>query len=417
MTVLRFGGATDVGQVRTENQDAYHCSDLLWIVADGMGGHRGGEVASSVATETVVELVGADGPAAVAEAVEQANATVITRAFDDPGLAGMGTTLTAISLVSGEGPDGTDVLRLVNVGDSRTYRLRPSDGVIEQLTVDHSLVAQWEREGRITASQALTHPQRNVITRALGVDVVVEVDQWDLSPVTGDRYLLCSDGLTNEVDDTTITEVLRSMAEPSEAAAELVARANAAGGRDNITVVVLDVVDAAAVSGTGPRDLPAPVNPESVHTGDDPPPAGESPPAAPAVPRSRFTWRVAVFLAALVLLIAATAGAVGLWARNAWFLGVGPDGTEVVVFQGRPPDGVLWLEPVEVATTGVRVIDLTEVGRRALDEPVVWGSQLEAEQQALRLGEAAPPVVASTTTTRPTTTVPPTTVPTSAPGA
>jgi|688.fasta_scaffold08471_10 serine/threonine protein phosphatase PrpC len=425
MTALRYGAATDVGEVRTENQDAFHSSAHLWLVADGMGGHRGGEVASAIATETVVGLVGAEGGAVLPVAVEQANTAVITKSLEDPGLAGMGTTMTAIALVRGEGADGTDVLRLVNVGDSRTYRLTTNDTVVEQVTVDHSLVAQWEREGRITADQALTHPQRNVITRALGVDAVVEVDTWDLPLVTGDRYVLCSDGLTNEVDDTGITEVLRSVTEPADAAAELVRRANAAGGRDNVTVVVLDVVDAAPVPGTGPLDLPAPVDPVDP-AGD---PTGSSStsasttPARPeeSVPRSRFTWRVAAFLGALVVLVAVTAGGVWLWARNAWFLGVDPGGTEVVVFQGRPPEGVLWFEPREVAVTGVRVDDLSELGRRTLDDPVVWGSQAEAEDQARRLGEGSRRVLASPTTTTPPLTVVPTTVlppaPAPAPGA
>src|SRR5205823_5486211 len=141
---------------------------------------------------------------------------------------GMGTTLTAVALVE---EDGEDRLAVVNVGDSRAYLLQ--QGELEQLTDDHSLVAQLVREGQLTPEEATVHPQRSIITRALGLDPEVEVDMWELTPYRGDRLLLCSDGLTNELDDERIASVLRSVADPQEAANQLVQEANARGGNDN----------------------------------------------------------------------------------------------------------------------------------------------------------------------------------------
>ena len=149
----------------------------------------------------------------------------------------MGTTLCALALVQG---DGYEALGVVNVGDSRLYILK--EGELEQITEDHSLVATLERQGRLTRAEAAVHPQRNIVTRALGIDSKVMVDSWEIAPVSGDRYLLCSDGLFNEIDDNRIAATLRKLADPTEAANELVRLANEAGGRDNITCVVVDVL-------------------------------------------------------------------------------------------------------------------------------------------------------------------------------
>lgn len=402
-TRLAAGAATDVGVVRTENQDHLLVQPGLWLVADGMGGHRGGEVASLVASEVVASGVADLGPSRLDDAVRRANGAVIDRALGDPDLAGMGTTLTAIALVpAGDGADD-DVLTLVNVGDSRTYRLAAGASMVEQLTVDHSLVGEWEREGRITAEQAATHPHRNVITRALGIDDDVEVDRWDLTPSTGDRFLLCSDGLTNELDDDAISSVLVTVADPQTAAEELVAQANAAGGRDNITVVVVDVL-AASSPGTG-----------SVVGASAAPAAGTDPavaePVAAAVPtaagRSRFTWRVALFLVALLAVVGLTAGAVVYFARGAYFVGSGgDDGAAVVVFQGRP-GGVLWFQPTVVEATDLEVADLPMPERQRVEEGHVEPTLDDARRYVDTLEER----VAATSTTSPPVTSSSTTVP------
>ena len=230
---MRFAWATasDAGQVRAGNEDSALAVDGLFVVADGMGGHAAGEVASRVA----VEALQASAGTGIVEAVRLANQAVMDRADADPSLRGMGTTLCALAL----GTDGQ--VEIVNVGDSRAYLFR--DGALVQVTEDHNLVAQLEREGRLTAEEARVHPQRNIITRVLGNDPDVEVDVFPVDAFRGDRFLLCSDGLFNEIEDDAISDVLRNHRPPQEAADELVRRANAAGGRDNITIVVVDVLD------------------------------------------------------------------------------------------------------------------------------------------------------------------------------
>ena len=179
---LVVGAATDVGRVRDGNVDSF----LAAAVADGMGGHRGGEVASATALEALRAAASSGRP--LRDAIEEANRAVFTKSVSDPALRGMGTTLTAGTLAAG----GT--LLIGHVGDSRAYLLR--DGELSQVTTDHSLVEELVREGRITASEAAVHPQRSIITRALGPEAKVEIDTFTRRARPGDVYLLCSDGLT-----------------------------------------------------------------------------------------------------------------------------------------------------------------------------------------------------------------------------
>ncbi len=232
---LSWGGATHQGRVRANNQDALFAEGGLFIVADGMGGHRGGEVASQVA----VEAMSGAGHASLEDLVagtHLANRAVWEMAADRPELKGMGTTLSAMSVIGDGDPP---LLAMVNVGDSRVYRHR--DGHLEQLTDDHSYVAELVRRGQIEPDEAAVHPYRNMLTRAVGVGETVEVDRWVIEPVAGDRYLLCSDGLVNEVDDTEIAATVGAAADPSEIAGRLIELANSHGGRDNITVVVIHI--------------------------------------------------------------------------------------------------------------------------------------------------------------------------------
>lgn len=243
MIRIRAGMATDVGRVRANNQDRAVVTEGLVAVADGMGGHRGGEVASTTALEALIrawaDTPAPQGPDDLSRAASTANRAVFQTAARDADLAGMGTTLTVLAAVR-SGPD--DVLAIAHVGDSRAYRLR--GGELEQLTDDHSYVAELMRDGRLTAEQARTHSQRSIVTRAVGVEPHVEVDLLEILPSPGHRYLLCSDGLTGEVSDEIISSYLRRLADPAEAARALVAAANDGGGRDNITVVVVDVLGA-----------------------------------------------------------------------------------------------------------------------------------------------------------------------------
>ncbi|HVT41961.1 MAG TPA: Stp1/IreP family PP2C-type Ser/Thr phosphatase [Acidimicrobiales bacterium] len=246
MTVLRSGSATDVGRVRTINQDMPLERPNLYAVADGMGGHVGGEVAARVAVETL-ERAFERTPTieGLRAAFLEANTAVWQQSQQNLDLRGMGTTLTAAALVGG--PEGHDVLALANVGDSRAYIF--SAGELSQVTDDHSLAEERVRHGEITEAEAAVHPQRHILTRALGVSSEVDTDMWELELRTGDRILLCSDGLSNEVDLQQMEEVLGTVDDPSEAAQQLVDAANEHGGADNITVVVVDVQVGEAADG------------------------------------------------------------------------------------------------------------------------------------------------------------------------
>lgn len=232
---LAWGGATDQGRVRAANQDAMFADRGLFVVADGMGGHQGGEVAANLAVRTLAAQPHETCPE-LRDAVTAANQVVHDTSIARPDLHGMGTTLTAIAVVN---DDSGPHFGLVNVGDSRIYRQR--DGVLHQLTYDHSYVAELMRRGDINAEEAANHPYRNMLTRAIGVNSEVEIDEWEVEPEAGDRYLLCSDGLTNEVTDDEINAVLNKNPDVSEAARALVQLANLNGGRDNSTVLIVNV--------------------------------------------------------------------------------------------------------------------------------------------------------------------------------
>lgn len=252
MTVVRSGAASDVGRVRQRNEDRALEGPDLFAVADGMGGHAGGEVASKMAMEALqAAFAGHRTPSGLREAVNAANAAVWRRAYVRAELRGMGTTLTAAALVTGE--DGRDVMVLANVGDSRAYVY--SDHQMAQVTADHSLAEEKVRQGELTEAEAAVHPYRHILTRALGVGPEVEIDLWELQVHAGDRVLLCSDGLTNELDDDEIAQVLDSVADPGEAARKLVTAANDHGGSDNITVVVVDVLVADPLPADGNGDV------------------------------------------------------------------------------------------------------------------------------------------------------------------
>lgn len=256
MSTLRWGAATDAGRVRPENEDAFVTEGPIFAVADGMGGHLAGEVASEMAVATLKQrLVGRTAPtdvAAIIDAVRRANAEIHDAAGASAERRGMGTTLTALAVLNGQA-DGGERLALVNVGDSRAYVLRA--GQLHQLSVDHSYVQELISSGQLDAADARTHPHRNIVTRALGIDRTVHVDAWTLPLVTGDRFLLCSDGLVDEVVDDAIAEVLLTVEDPQQVAAQLVAMANRHGGRDNTTVVVVDVVEGGAAPDREPDVL------------------------------------------------------------------------------------------------------------------------------------------------------------------
>jgi protein phosphatase len=227
------GVATDIGQVRERNEDSFLVDPPLYAVADGMGGHRGGEVASELALETVEALATA-GKVGLADQVREANRAVFERSMSDRAVSGMGTTLTAVTV------DDAGA-HLAHVGDSRAYLVRA--GALRQLTEDHTLVNRMVKAGEISAEEAEVHPHRNVVTRALGTEPDVQVDEEDVPLLDGDRLLLCSDGLTNMVTTDQIQAILEANPSAQDAATRLVRAANRAGGIDNITVIVVDAHD------------------------------------------------------------------------------------------------------------------------------------------------------------------------------
>jgi protein phosphatase len=238
MRAGRAAAATDRGRKRLRNEDAYVCKAPLFAVADGMGGAQAGELASRLAAAALEERArGEHGEETVAELIREANLRIYRRALEDPAASGMGTTVTVALLDEHEG-----TLAVGHVGDSRAYRFR--DGELEQLTVDHSLVAELIRSGQLTEEEASVHPHRAVITRALGTEPDVEIDTHTVSVAPGDLYLLCSDGLTTMVStDDVLSATVSSEGDPERLAPALVAAANEAGGEDNVTVVVFEVID------------------------------------------------------------------------------------------------------------------------------------------------------------------------------
>lgn len=242
-----FAAATDRGRRRSSNEDAFVVRPELgfFVVADGMGGHAAGEVASRMAVDTVTEQFLAARPAALsaaglepalAAATAAANRAICERGEREPDKAGMGTTLTALALL----PD-TDAWRIAHVGDSRAYLLR--GGELTQLTTDHTWVQQQVDLGRLRPAEARGHPFANIVTRALGIGAAVEVDleRGDARP--GDLFLLCSDGLSGMVTDRGIARMLAADLPPDTVVTRLIAAANRAGGDDNITAVVVRVLD------------------------------------------------------------------------------------------------------------------------------------------------------------------------------
>ncbi|HEX8804678.1 MAG TPA: Stp1/IreP family PP2C-type Ser/Thr phosphatase [Acidimicrobiales bacterium] len=413
-TDLRWGGASDVGRVRSNNQDNFLARDDmgLWVVADGMGGHRGGEIASDIACATMGRTFASHTVDGLITAIESANAAVYDAGAGDPDLSGMGTTIVALAMVDDA---GDEVLAIANVGDSRAYRL--ADGELDQLTTDHSLVADMVREGSLSPEEAAVHPQRNILTRVLGVYDDVPVDVVTVLPRQGDRYVLCSDGLFNEVPESGIASVLRRLRDPAEVADELVRLANEGGGRDNVTVVVVDVIDDAGRAEMASAALAgeASSSTRELETLDDLATemsgrrarrrkrrGGESSPrhrAGDGRRSRRVTWRVVVFVALLLGLAAGVVATIQWYGESAYYVGF--DGDRVAIYKGRP-GGVLWVDPSLVETTDLSRDAVRSDTERELSDGKEWGSLSEARNYVDNLAEQAePPTTTTTTTSRP----------------
>jgi protein phosphatase len=239
MRIGRAAGVTDPGRRRLRNEDAFICEPPLFAVADGMGGARAGEIAAGLAA-AALEEAGSEtrGEEGVVALITEANRRIWERALNDPKTAGMGTTVTAALVDAASGTVG-----IGHVGDSRAYLLR--GGALEQLTTDHSLVAELVQSGVLTPEEAERHPQRSAITRALGTEPSVEVDAFTIQAEPGDLFLLCSDGLPVMVADYDMSAAIEAAGrDPARAAEALVAAANARGGEDNVTVVLFEMLGA-----------------------------------------------------------------------------------------------------------------------------------------------------------------------------
>lgn len=347
-TTVRAVGATDVGRSRERNEDAYFTGRTVFAVADGLGGHRAGEVASELAMESIREL-DEDPPkkaaSHIAEAVRKSNRAVHAQAATDPELKGMGTTLTAVAIHEG-------VAHLAHVGDSRAYLIRGS--TITQMSSDHTLVARMVADGKLTPEQAESHPQRSVLTRALGAERDVQVQSQNMVLSTGDRILLCSDGLSAVIADAEV----RSMATPSvpaeDAVRNLIDEANARGGPDNITVVIIDVIEAPAQRAKGvatEREMPG-----------------------PRIPRRAVIWTG-------VLTFALIAGALSFrtWTQNSFY--VGEEDGKVTIFRGVP--GVPLSSDVEEPTD----LEVEDIGSPAIRRSLEQGIRADSLEEARRIIE------------------------------
>lgn len=326
LTVAEAASRTDTGRQRNANEDSYFAQDPVFAVADGMGGAQAGEVASRIAAGAFEAGVDPDeaGEGQLAEIARDANKEIHELAQRDSSRAGMGTTLTAALLKD-------DEVSLAHVGDSRAYVLR--DGELKRLTKDHSLVEELRRQGRLTDAEAEEHPQRSIITRALGPEPEVNVDTMTVAAKPGDVFLLCSDGLTTMVSDERISEILEESKSLRSAVSQLVDEANSRGGRDNITAVAFRLQE----EGEAPEEgatLIARTAEQAGLTGERMRAAtdrlrGRGP--MPPPPRRRRAIRIGVALAVAALVIG---GAVFL-ARQVYFLGTDDDG-RVALFRGLP---------------------------------------------------------------------------------
>jgi protein phosphatase len=363
---------TDTGRQRRGNEDAYFARAPLFAVADGMGGAQAGEVASHLAVE-VLEQGLPDAGGSIEERlrarVQEANARINELGRVDDERAGMGTTLTAAYV-------GEEELSIAHVGDSRMYRLR--DDTLERLTDDHTLVEELVRSGKLTPQEADQHPQRSIITRALGPEAGVQPDTHTWPARDGDVYLICSDGLTSMVPEERVGELLRSASSLASAGRALIDAANAAGGRDNITVVLFRLEDVGGMGASaqdtsehraaGPATVAAPAAAPATATAPVARRAPREPrPAAPAARRRRRPRVPGGLVAAVVILAIVLLG--GYYAsQTVYFVGASDDGF-VAVYRGLPYDLPAGLSLYRVNyESGVPVGELPPAQKRTLTE-------------------------------------------------
>ena len=332
-----FSAQTNVGRQRALNEDSILALPPLFAVADGLGGHEAGEVASALAVDTLRDHAprAVDTPALV-RAVQAANVAILQAVDAGIGHEGMGCTMTALMVEHGKAA-------IAQVGDSRAYLLRGRQ--LTQITEDHSVVAAMLRSGHITAQEARVHPQRSVITRALGSDPNLIVDQFEITVLRGDRLLICSDGLTGMVDDAQIAAILNKQLDPHQGALALIDAANAAGGSDNISAIVIDI--------------------------------DEDNPSTSARRRSKLWLWILLWILAVAVLVGAVAFGVVSYTRNTAYLDTGPQGL-VTINQGVPGHLFNFSLTWQTEATSVEIDDLSAADQATIRQRTTYKSLDEA---------------------------------------
>jgi protein phosphatase len=409
VTSIRAAAASHVGKVRSNNQDSGYAGASLFLVADGMGGHAGGDVASAIATNRIKEIdhdypTAEDAQVALQSALLAANGLLAETVFEHPELTGMGTTVSALLRVDGK-------VALAHIGDSRIYLLR--DGRLKQITIDHTFVQRLVDTGRITEEEALTHPRRSVLMRVLGdVDSSPEIDTWTLDTLPGDRWLICSDGLSGVVKPELIEGILANVDSPKAAADRLVRASLDAGAPDNVTVVVVDIdrdMDGVREPITvGSASAPVLFEQEaSTHTRALRLPALRLHPARPATGpthfepqtddyldelieedqrrarRRRLTWLLSAILLVVALVLAAILGYE--WTQSRYY--VGESHGKVAVFQGVQQSlGPISLSHVHTQTN-ISVDSLSAYERQQVEDTINASSLSDATRIVRQLSD------------------------------
>lgn len=380
MVALRYAARSDIGLGRyRNNQDSGYAGTSLLVVADGMGGHAGGDIASSLAISSLIGLdsdsPGADSLQELEQCIHQAADAIRDRVSEEPELAGMGTTVTAL-LKHG------NRLALAHIGDSRAYLLH--NGTLTQITSDHTFVQRLVDEGKITADEAERHPQRNIVLRVIGdVDAPEDVDTSVRQAEQGDRWLLCSDGLSGFVSHDTLEEALRSIPDPATCAEQLIQLALKAGGADNITCIVADVVDFSSTPDTRPQVVGAAAVDRAKPTAAPPDSAAAR---AAALTRSAPTGDEVVYddepesvgpstirriIGAVVALVIIVAGIYGawVWTQRQYFVGVNDTGL-VTIYRGLPDNLGPWELSSEYEVQKLPANTLSQPSQRRVNEVI-----------------------------------------------
>ena len=366
MLTLAIGAATDTGNLRGQNEDSHIAQQGLFAVADGMGGHNAGEVASAMAIEYLrgVALGGVASAEAFAQVVRDLNNAIFSAATATTDQRGMGTTLTAAALLETTSEtDQPSQIVIANVGDSRTYLLR--SGELRQLSVDHSYVQELVTEGLLTIDEARTHPRRNIVTRALGIDAQVSVDTWTIPMFDGDRFMLCSDGLVDEVPLNEITEMMREHTTPQQVAERLVTAAKWHGGRDNITVIVLDVsINAATTEVVAAPDITPDTASESTTSN-----------------------KKRVFALVVVVLLCISGFIAVRQQRSGYFVAFtnSSSSATIAIYKGQP-DGLLWIKPTVVEVSTTKRVAMQSGFQREIDRVLQFDSLDKARSYLKKFG-------------------------------